>query len=399
MGRMLGRHALAFVCVTAVAGCGDNSENVARVDLALGQATFIRYREGDGPWRHPDLLTDGSYLVRGGYEFELVAVKVVPGVEIFAEQLAATYAEADHWVDVGPFIPVVGDQLSPAASFDDPCFSFHVGPTVTVTGQMAQAGDVDMDRSCASRATAPWSFALQVSPGTHDLIAAGGGAMAIRRELQIDAATTLPDLDLDLAAEGAALVSHPILITNPDPSGYVYGEVDLYTQHDGLAVSSAEGTVAPGRTIDALAVPPSLLVPSDVQTVEVYSPGGDAPMQRAARAAFTDRLPELDLLAPPSAQIDVVSDVDVISWQGPLAPRWTYLDFEVDSGSFPTSFTQRITATRKWLEAHDATSLQFDVDVPEYDRSWSVDRAHVWSRTIDVRDDATPVAYQTTVHL
>src|SRR6476660_8677612 len=114
------------MCLEAAA-CGDNADRTAYVAFALGQPSFIQYREGDGAWQHPDLMTDGSFVLHGGYEFELVAV-LDQGVGGFAAyELAATYDDASQWTfDASGAAP--GERLAPTGRLA--CGGFLLGPKV-----------------------------------------------------------------------------------------------------------------------------------------------------------------------------------------------------------------------------------------------------------------------------
>jgi hypothetical protein len=321
-------------------------------------------------------------------------------------RLLSRFVVASHWfiASTSQFGALAVGKTGPSSVFRDPCWPFPRDGTVKVTGRMFQSGQVVMDTSCKSSATAPWTFSLDVLPGTHDLIATGqvGGKprVGINRGQVVDAATSLPDVDLSLA--GTELTPTPIVVVNTDDSSGASSastQVSLTTANGFADVSSTSGLVPKVYTVTASTVPFSAMDSGDYQTLEVHSPGGDfASADRSARTLFTGAETLFQLIPPPMIDFNVVNGVDVVSWDLPLATRYGYVDFNVESE--PTAnlsySAQHVTVTRRWLEDHDAKSIGFDTDVPGYDPSWSIDRTQNYGRWFDVRDDSTSITYMTT---
>lgn len=386
---MRGYASLAFVIA---AGCADSGNHTVTIDLFYPGPTLVAYREGTGPWKTPDTNAMGGYVIKGNGQFELVAVTVLDNGAFVAEQLEATYADSDHWVDVGAFVKSTGDQALPWRFFDDPCTPLPLagGPPVQISGRMLQPGTVDMDASCQSATTAPWNYALNVTTGTHSLLATGGGRFVLQRSLSVASAMTLPDIDL---SAGGAMTTTPVLVQNADQN-QVAAIVNMYSPTERFRVSSSFGIIGPAQPLSAPIIPPSALLVEEGQVIEVHSPGGAfAPTDRAARALFTGSPPGFALLAPPTVQIDASSGIDVIALQD-LGPQYNGILFGVQGANG----SQIITASKAWLDATKAEGIQFDIDAPGYDPTWIVDRTMGFFRSFAISDDSTDVTYVSRVN-
>ncbi|MDB4958788.1 MAG: hypothetical protein JWO36_6357 [Myxococcales bacterium] len=390
--------AMLFV---AVAACGDNTHAV-QVDLTLGSADLILFRDGVGPWQSPDQIVPGSYALQVADDFELVAVFAWGDGSFYAEELAATYSEGSHWVVIASsqFGGLVAGKTRPASFFDVPCSYLPRTGTVKVTGTMNQPGDVAMGASCKRSASAPWSFSLDVPTGVHDLIATGslganGKRVSIVRAQLIDAPTTVPNVDLTVA--GIALTPTPIAVANSDGDGATV-DVTLSTTTDEATLSRSFGTLSAHHTIDAWLAPMANLQPTDQQLLEVHSPGGlNANPDRSARVSFTGNQTVFDLLPPPHPTFSVETNVEVASWSSWL-DRYSYVDFVVD-GADPNqqaTTVQQVTASKGWIEAHHTNRLSFDTSIPGYLPAWTIDRTKTYARFFGVRNDSTDVTYMTT---
>jgi hypothetical protein len=389
-----------FVLASA---CGDNTHNIIQLDVGLGTPDLIMFRDDGGPWQEPKVVADGSYTFEVLDDYEVVAVYSFDDGSFLAQELAATYRDGNNWgvVWTSQFGALVTGKTGPYSIFRYPCSPFPRDGTVKVTGRMLDKGQVAMDSSCMTSAVAPWMFSLDVLPGTNDLIATGRvGAtpsIAIQRGLVVDGATAIPDIDL--SSVGTPLTTMPVAVVNTDESGIAATNVILTTSAGASNVSGTSAEVSAMHTISTSLVPTSVMEPGDRQALEVHSPGGDfAPVDRSARTIFTGNEIVFELIPSATISYDVVNGVDVVSWGSALAPRYGYVDFNIESvpNANLNYSGQHVTVTKHWLEDHKATSVGFDTDVPGYDAAWSIDRTQQYGRWFDVRDDSTNITYMTT---
>jgi hypothetical protein len=148
-----------------------------------------------------------------------------------------------------------------------PCFDGGSGgtppTTVAITGQMAQAGSVWMYDS-ATGTNSPWNYTLQVTPDTHDLIAADATKIAIQRGLTITAAATEPTLDVE--ATGTAFDSQTIALTGLG-NGTLANDVTWFTANEDV---DRTGT---GATVNA--IPATLFdLTTDFEIVDITATDG-----------------------------------------------------------------------------------------------------------------------------
>lgn len=339
-----------------------------RITLLATGAELVRYRDGDGAWAIPEATGPDEYGldVTGHYQV-LVACSNGDGVSAH----------------------LAGRTVDDGAVFHDFCLHGveDDAPAVAVTGTVAQPGTVWLHERAEST-EAPWTFELAVPLGTHDLFAFTSSHVAFRRALAITAPTTIEPIDI--VTEGVALLATPLTLVGAVPGEEVATSTTLIGEHGGAVLSR------PGTT--AFAVPPSALRAGELQFVVASAVG--ASTLRTVTDTQPERGFELELL--PVLTDVTFADVDgrVLARWGelPAAERLGRLDFVVSTGTGSTGSSQRVSATRAWIETTGASALTFDANAPGYDPAWSIDPAQDHTRSFAAIVFGFPRAYTTEVH-
>ncbi|MCX5746493.1 MAG: hypothetical protein NT062_28790, partial [Proteobacteria bacterium] len=184
----MNRWKVFVTCVGLVGvGCGDDGQRAASdappgdvltpIPVTITITTLgappelIAYRvvggSTPGPWQALDKAA--TQFAVAGPAYELLAV---------CQQGAA--------FTVGIRAERVADEISPFL----PCYAYApvAAPPapVAVGGQMTTAGTVVLGSSASSE-TAPWTFALEATPGLHELIAFGANKYVVRTGVDITA--------------------------------------------------------------------------------------------------------------------------------------------------------------------------------------------------------------------
>jgi hypothetical protein len=327
----------------------------------LQPPAFIAYRDGKGPWQTPVKDSRGNYTLNVTHDYQWVIV-CTSGADFDAELQGATFSDG-------------------ASQFAF-CFAYTPPATVSVTGQMVQAGSVMMTDTATST-TPAWAFNLNVPTGPHELVAIGGNRMVIRRGEMITAATALPPIDV--ATQGTAMTPLSLTVNNlgSDTLGV---ELDLFTGNDIALMNSA--------TTMLQAPPASLLLASDSQDLFVSASGAGS--QRDAFATFTGT--ETSFALPPvlTGVTYAVSGGDVSATWGAL-PSYTDLKLMTSGSSTTAATSQTVTASKSWIAETGATQLVFDAAPPGYDPAWKINTAGPYIRELFADDNSGSILYSSAV--
>jgi hypothetical protein len=325
----------------------------------LSAPIFAAYRDGTGAWRTPVAIGPGRYTFGATNDYTFVAVCGSAQAGYDTEVRAAT----------------VADGTSPLMF----CFDLSTPATVDVTGTMDQAGTVDMSDE-ASSTTAPWTFDLKVAPGTHDLTAIGAtGRMLMRRNQSIGSSATEPTIDV--VADGTAMTTVALTVSNAMSDEAISHEVDLSTQNDYAVLEQVDGTTA-------RFAPAALLEPTDDQTVRVRADSSGSVRSISASYAAGDGT--AFTLPPRLSGISFTRSAGgavTASWSATL-PDYADVDLYVDGGAtvFDNSHVQ---ATASWALTTSATSVSFDTSaIPGYDASWAPSLAGGYLQQFGISQDA-----------
>jgi hypothetical protein len=321
-----------------------NGPNLVQLDV-FGTPDLIEYRDGNGPWVVPTMVS-GVYQLHVTDDYQVVAACSFSGLagNVDSEQLNATFGDG-------------------AMQFMFCQSGSSTGTTFAVTGQMLQPGNVHM-QDTAMGATSPWSFSLNVSAGTHELVAIGATKMLIRRNLALSAAITVPDVDVTTA--GTAFTSATATVIGADPTDSVHIQSGLFTGNDFATLSDTTD-----QTI--IYAPNSLIAANDGPQLQLQVTNM---ANTVVRSVFTYGPTSATMFTLPP----VLTGVTFGSTE-PITASWGTLPDHSNAevlafGGTQTSFLEQyVSATKAWLDKTGATSLAFQSDAANYNPAWNVPTA------------------------
>ncbi|MEJ7602363.1 MAG: hypothetical protein WKG01_30990 [Kofleriaceae bacterium] len=344
-------------------GGGSNEEGEQVLITTAGNAPmFIAYRDGAGEWLDPTEVSTGNYEVTVTGPYEVVAVC---GGSDNAQTSIRRFSLEDG---AEQKVPCVGNTGSLS--------------TVKVSGEMLQAGSVFMGDQ-ASSPTAPWTFELDVTSGSHDLIAFNSQKILFDRNLDIEAGTTITTVDL---TAGAAFETKAFTFEGKRADDTLVLATDLLTANEVLTIP-ASGSTAKIIPADALATDDHQVVLASVSNGTAHrsvslTPAADSP----STLAFPPRLSGVRMAT------------DGATWASVPAGKINLVQVTADdAGSRQVS----IELSNGWLAAIEAGlvatgELKFDLDIPGYDATWNIDPAK-FHATLSVIDDQGAISYRSAV--
>jgi hypothetical protein len=359
-------HKILFVVI--VAACSGGSHATPTLDATPDGAapatnevaihyvgdplSLIAYRDGSGPWQTPDEPSAGNYVLHVTNHYQLV--------------LVCKGTLGDGSVDVNATLYAY--TLADGAQQREYCFANASSSTsAVVSGLMRQAGTVAMGTSESGATTGPWSYMLDVDPGTHDLLATADSRMVLRRDLAISTAASEPVIDVS-TAEGVAMSSVPLALSGIASDDTLFTATSLVTANEPFLPISSSSTTT-------LTLPPASELESADQVdiyVDAASHAGDLAIDRGLLATYAG-----------TASFVVPAPLTGITFSGagggtratwsPL-PELDALELSITTQNAPY-LNQYVLASASWLSATGATSLSFDAMPPGFDPSWIVPAA------------------------
>jgi hypothetical protein len=321
-----------------------NGPNLVQLEF-FGTPDLIEYRDGNGPWVVPTMVS-GVYQLHVTDDYQVVAAcsfSSLAGNED-SEQLNATFGDG-------------------ATQFMFCSGSSSPGTTFAVTGQMLQPGNVQM-QDTAMGATSPWSFSLNVSAGTHELVAIGATKMLIRRNLALSAATAVPDVDVTTA--GTAFTSATATVIGADPTDSVHIQSGLFTGNDFATLSDTTD-----KTI--IYAPNSLIAANDGPQLQLQVTNM---ANTVARSVFTYGPTSATMFTLPTVLTGVTfGSTEPITASWGTLPDYSTAEVLAFGGTQSSFLEQYVSATKAWLDKTGATSLAFQSDAANYNPAWNVPTA------------------------
>jgi hypothetical protein len=339
------------IVIFAVA-CADNKD----VDLIVPDSpTLVSYRTPTEAWTQPTKsrsARDGlHYPLPGGSDIEILVVCTRSSGSFVAQELFSAPQDLVAALKTWPL---------PA------CSTESTEVTVGVSGQVAQAGVVAMggppfvQRAMGST---PWLFHFDVALGPNDLIAASADSstVLIRRNQPITSAFSEPVIDFTIEGAQTGLVAFSI----PD----LAADEAITLSQVSLATANHTRMDLPGSSASAPVFPKGLLVPGDLQALDVEVAAGPANHQSFRGAWIPVEGDNVDINLPPRLDSILYTTSGVgASWSVLQSP---FDSVRVDFGD--ASGEQSVTATEHWLARDGGSELSFDPVAPGYDPSWTVD--------------------------
>jgi hypothetical protein len=332
-----------------LAACGSSSPTstdapTTAVTYRVQGATpkLFVYRDGDGSWRAPQpASTAGDYTLAVTDAFQAVVVCAdSSGFDVM--ELAQTAGE----VTLQYVYCTRGSTV-------------NVPSPVTVTGEMAQAGEVDMD-SQATSSTPNWTFSLEVTPGPHELIAFDDDHLAIRRDQMIAATSSVPAIDV--VQQGMPIARVPVTISGVEADETTDLVDTIYLAHDTAILGSPDDV--------ARTVPPSALQRDEHQYV-LFDATTETTF-RDAEVSFTGTQTSFALMPRLSGvTLDPTGGTVAASW-GTLPP-YDSVDIFTAQSLDSTYSSIDVTLSAGWIAKTGATRASFDAMPPGFDPSWKLD--------------------------
>lgn len=378
MSKQLELAVVSLGLVLSAAACGGTSDPVVILDgspvdtltpgpnrvtlRTFGSTQLVRFRDGAGPWLTPVEVTTNNWdlFVTDAYEV-VIGCAASETSDVAVER--RTYADGNT---VYAFCTVPSDE-PPIA-------------TVTVTGDMAQAGEVFLGGS-ASGTTAPWSFSIDTTAETHDLVAVGANQrLLVQRDLLITGATTLPTLDVTTA--GVAMTATPLAIT-----GMVSGE-ELTTSYDWFL---GNDFVTLSGTSTTMMVPPASVVEASdfaFLNVSLESPT----TYRYASTMFTG-------IETSFTPLPILSGITYAPSGGDLTASWGTLPTfdDVSLNLYANQRSVRVSTSKRWLDTTQAANLTTKIELDALDPAWRINLAGPYSRSFSATREINDVSYYTSV--
>ena len=316
----------------------------------FGTPDLIVYRDGTGPWLVPTAVT-GGYELHVTEDYQVVAACSVPSIagNEDSEQLNATAEDG-----AAQFMFCGGGSSSAPTTF-------------AVTGQMLQPGSVQMSDT-ATGTTSPWSFSLDVSAGTHDLFAIGATNMLIRRDLALNAATAIADVDV--ATDGTPYANVAATVVGAGQTESVEIQSELFSANGYATLSDTAD-----RTIKY--APAALLVASDEAQVNVRVLDTAMTVERQVYAFNAS--PTTFTLMPVLTGVTFGTAAPVAATWGTL-PAYTMLEMFTLGGIEASFYEQNVIATQQWIAKTGATSLAFENGATGYNPAWNVPTAGAFAQ-------------------
>jgi hypothetical protein len=330
------------------------------VELWTFGAEYVRYRNGDGPWVEPVEIDDDTWALGVTDDYQVIAgCDNDDGFD--ATLMSATYDDGDL-----QFIFCSSRSTGEAPE------------TFAVTTQMLQAGTVQMYDWVDSE-KAPWDVTLNVPAGVYDLAAFTTDRIELRRDLEITAAQTLPDIDV--VTDGVAMTATPLTINGAGDADLL-PEVDLYTAN-GYAFIPGEGTTAQ--------IPPASLLEGD-DFMYLYVSAYDVNGYRTADVELTGAAPPTLNLMPALTGLTYTENDGVLELGWGALPDYDDLSLSIDGGTG----SLRVTASKRWIDATGADHLAFDAMPSDWNAAWTIDLSYPYGSYVRASDVAAGVYYSTT---
>ncbi|MEO8843507.1 MAG: hypothetical protein ABI591_19410 [Kofleriaceae bacterium] len=357
---------LALVLALVLAACGDDGDhhtmividghgsdsgshdapaqdgpNLVKLDF-YGTPDLIEYRDGTGPWVVPT-QSNQEYLLHVTDDYQVVVACSFSGLagNTDSEQLDATYGDG-------------AEQFMSCQS------GGTTDATFAVTGQMLLPGSVDM-QDTATGATSPWSFSLNVSAGTHDLIAVGATKMLIRRNLSFTAATAVADLDV--ATAGTVFPTTTATVVGAGPGDTSELRSEWFTGNDVAMLSDT-------TDLTLIQPPNSLIAANDEPELELEVTNMAHTVTRSIFVVGPS--PGTTFTLPPVLTGVTFGATAAATAMWGTLPAYTTVNVIAFGGSATAFLEQNVSATKAWLDKTGATSLAFESDAANYDPAWNV---------------------------
>lgn len=252
------------------------------------------------------------------------------------------------------------------------------GAQATLSGRMTQSGLVAAGDGRDTSVADDWSFDIDLTAGTHDLVAVARTMIGFRRGIDVTNDVTLATT-VNLLTEGAPYIMAPLVVPNPGTGEVLRARVTLRTA---TTPAAAPIQLSLGLPAGALLAPNALLVATDEQvaTVSATKDGATRSRRRPVREGgdLTYALPEP--LAGAAFSMDA----------GQLVGTWTslpaYTSVQTRAETPRISHVHELSAS--FVNATAATHATIDTEVPGFDAAWKIDYTGNHKRVVSAQNVA-----------
>lgn len=352
------RASAATWCVlsAALGACGGEPDSCpgdfpTRIEISTGGTPALVAYSTTGSWEAPDRLEPGLYSACVFHDYRVTAVCVAVDGTWSAEQYAATASDGDRLI-----LP--------------PCLTgIPTSEVVSVAGTVEGAGRLHLGGTTVASQSTSWAYDVSVAAGFHDLVVSnaydlldGLGMVAIRRGLDFRESSSVPTIDLQ--RDGVPTSGIPITLVGAANDDIISTHVYVTTDTSRIEVSATPSNVAH-------LLPPEVLASREQQLLSISAVG--PPFSRGTSALYTGQT-TLALIP----RIDVIFDDRVATWSS--LPDFSEVSFVVSEGRN----SQRVRATRRWIDSHTSLNLHFDTSIDAYSEEWvvSVPRLRLFELTL-----------------
>jgi hypothetical protein len=335
------RDRMRIIAVICIAGCHVAAYGPTDITVTTGDpASFVAFRDASADWQTVTPVGDPFVVtVHGPYEITVVC------------------DDGSGFVAIWRFAQTPDDDHAIGAPCSESVTAFH-----DVTGTMVQPGMVTVGFATDAKSTANWPFDITVPVGIYDLVATTDDHVAIRRDVTVAGATSVPPVDV--VQQGVPLDPLPVTATNTTPGDSVFASVHLDT-------SSTYAIVYSGSLDGVVVVPQSLVSTTDRELVIVRDVGPSLTHQRGlarelhAGSSTTFVLPT----EIPAVAFDVVEGGIDASWSS--LPDWDTYDFSIEQ-FVSTTIIDDLTLSPSYLRETGSTSIAIGA-IPGFRPAWTVD--------------------------
>jgi hypothetical protein len=222
---------------------------------------------------------------------------------------------------------------------------------VRVSGSMRQPGSVSIAGTRAFGSVHDWDFAIDLAPGTYDLISASNDRVDVVRNVSVDMDMVIPAIDLD--RQGFDLGALPLTLDGTDTESDVGTEFRLVTSNDTTARFTADSPT--------LRLPPPEVLSGNDSLSYVISirDGGTQAVPLQTRTVTERFVPGIQtVVLPPRLSPDTIPLNGVsalILGRLPVVIGAT-VTLELED----LTAVGRVAASPGWLSATNASELRFE---------------------------------------
>lgn len=306
------------------------------ITVDVTNVAAVVYRDGDGAWTSAAQVDANSF-----------------GFDVHGAYSIAYACNYDGYISVQQDAVTPQDGTRRSMSCSGGGTISGMGSTVKVTGHVAHAGGVSVGFASGSSGIDGWDLALDVAPGTYDLIATSQTHLLIQRGLSVTADTALPAIDQNT---GAAL-EHVPFTANLHADEQAYGYVSLVTSGSGFS------TVYSGDLGGILLPPAGFVQSTDTLYVQAstYSSTAGRYESREYHAGDPTAFTLPDSIAQPA--ITVANGTAQVGWTAlPADADSVYVSLGGVSGAKSIGYTA--TLSKSYVAATHVTSIQFPTSAP-----------------------------------